>query len=119
MSFGRRSRTQSVPFSSSDFRLQDDANNEADDEISACSSRRPSVSVNTGAEQPPQTSRKVSPILMVNSTNASNTSLNSIDSNQSKSSLIGSIYSLGGSLWSFIRGTTLYFVWNPNYFRSR
>lgn len=121
----KRSRTQSLPVfvpseQLSNLDLNDESekdskeeyNFEADDETSEISSRRPSTVAKEEIDQARRLSAKMStanrnssPILLVNSTQlASQSSLKSSDSNESKKSLAGSIYSLGGAVLSFIRG---------------
>lgn len=114
MTDNRRTRVQSLPTAPlpADQRIFEseieEENFEADDEISHMASRRPSTVAKEEiaqarrlSERLNDASQKSSPVLLVNSTD---TNL-STSSTSSKQSLLGSIYSLGGAVWSFIRGT--------------
>lgn len=92
--------------------FEDEVDFEADDETSGSSSRRPSSVAKQEIDQARRLSEKLStatrnssPILLVNSTNnASQSSIKSSDSGGSQRSIVGSLYSLGGAVWSYIRG---------------
>lgn len=114
MTDNRRTRVQSLPTAPppEDRRIFEteieEENFEADDEISHMASRRPSTVAKEEIAQARRlseilndSSQKSSPVLLVNS---SDTNL-SISSETSSRSFLGSIYSLSGAVWSFIRGT--------------
>ena len=135
MTDNRRNRVQSLPVSTLPDELAqtlrdqqifesdiEEENYEADDETSQIDSRRPSTVAREEIAQARRlserlssgTSKNSSPILLVNSTTDS--SLPS-STGSTKSSLFGSIYSLGGAVWSFIRGKLQFSYLNFIFFK--
>ena len=118
MTDNRRTRVQSLPASSLPDELSqtlkdqhifesdiEDENFEADDETSQINSRRPS----TLAKEEIAQARRLNERLSYISSNKPSPNLSSDSSVQSsaegsKTSLFGSLYSLGGAVLSFIRG---------------
>lgn len=101
----RRSRTQSLPISeATEFNLSKDTNDsieEINEEIEdLAQSRRPSSIAKEEISQ----ARRFSEKLSAPSSPSESSSEQPAAANSSTHSLMGSIYSLGGAVWSFIRG---------------
>lgn len=103
----RRSRTQSLPISeATEFNLSGDTDEnfsieEINEEIEdLAQSRRPSSIAKEEISQ----ARRFSEKLSAPSSPSESSSEQPAAANSSTHSLMGSIYSLGGAVWSFIRG---------------
>ena len=99
----RRSRTQSLPISeATEFNLSGDTDeNFSIEEIEdLAQSRRPSIIAKEEISQ----ARRFSEKLSAPSSPSESSSEQPAAANSSTHSLMGSIYSLGGAVWSFIRG---------------
>lgn len=114
MTDNRRTRAQSLPASSTAEFSKDqlvfeseneEENYEADDETSQINSRRPSNVAKETIAQARRLNERISNITS-NSPSPNLSSISSVQSSAggSKTSLLGSIYAIGGAVLSFFRG---------------
>lgn len=121
MTDNRRTRVQSLPASShpSDLKdqhifesdIEEEDNFEADDETSQITSRRPSTVAKEEIAQARRLNERISGNgnISINNPSPNLSSVSSVQNSTggSKTSLFGSLYSLGGAVLSFIRGKHL------------
>lgn len=116
MTDNRRTRVQSLPAAAQPSVLKDqhifesdieeEENFEADDETSQINSRRPSTVAKEEIAQARRLNERISGNVSINNQSPNLSSVSSVQSSTggSKTSLFGSLYSLGGAVLSFIRG---------------